>query len=136
MAWFGLDKWLLGQDLNAEQARGNQYDQQLQQLNQQALDSGLYSQSVFDQAQANAEAGATGNFTDQVNADFISGAQDGLSGALQAPGKAVGFLGGSLGTALGGILKNIPWWVYLGAAAWLFVWLGGLELLRGRLKRL
>lgn len=63
------------------------------------------------------------------------GAAEGLQNVLDAPGQAVGLVGQGAGTLLGGVLKNIPWWVYVGAAAALFVWMGGLSLLRGRLVR-
>jgi len=36
---------------------------------------------------------------------------------------------------LWGILKKIPWWVYLAGLFAIFVWMGGLVLLRGRLAR-
>jgi hypothetical protein len=29
------------------------------------------------------------------------------------------------------VLKNIPWWIYLGGVLALFVWMGGVELLSG-----
>ena len=63
------------------------------------------------------------------------GAAEGFNNVLNAPGRAVGAIGDTLGQTLGGILKNIPWWAYLGAAAALFFWMGGLALLRGRLAR-
>jgi hypothetical protein len=71
-----------------------------------------------------------------AEAGFVEGAAAGLQNVLKAPGQVIGFAGDSASTLLGGILKNIPWWVYLGGAAALFVWMGGLELLRGRLGRL
>ena len=66
---------------------------------------------------------------------LAEGAQEGFQNVLKAPGKVVGFAGDSAGTLLGGILKNIPWWVYLGAVGVLFFYMGGAVLLRGSLKR-
>lgn len=63
------------------------------------------------------------------------GAAEGWQNVLNAPGQAVGAVGGSLSTVLGGVLKNIPWWLWLVAAGALFVWMGGLSLLRGRLAK-
>lgn len=63
------------------------------------------------------------------------GAAEGLQNVLDAPGRAVGAVGGAAGSLLAGVLKNIPWWVYAGAVVALFIWMGGLNLLRGRLAR-
>ena len=68
-------------------------------------------------------------------AGFAEGAKEGFNNVLNAPGKAVGAVGDSLSQLVGGVLKNIPWWVYLVAAAALFVWLGGLTIIRGSLAR-
>lgn len=68
-------------------------------------------------------------------AGFIEGAKQGLNNVLDAPGNLVGGVGSGLSQVLGGVLKNIPWWVYLVAAGALFVWMGGLALIRGRLAR-
>ena len=83
-------------------------------------------------AAGNASTG-TDNVAGAINAEAAAGLQEGLNNVLTAPGKAVGAIGGGLTTALWGILKNIPWWVYLAAGVALFVWMGGLALLRGRL---
>lgn len=80
----------------------------------------------------------TGPLEDQnaaAAAGFVEGAQEGLNNVLQAPGKVVGAVGSGAGTLLWGVLKNIPWWVWLGGLGALFVWLGGLELIRGSLAK-
>ena len=66
---------------------------------------------------------------------FKEGAAEGLNNVLNAPGKVVGAVGSSLSQAVWGVLKNIPWWVWLVGLGALFVWMGGLSLLRGRLAR-
>jgi len=66
---------------------------------------------------------------------FEEGLNEGFQNVLAAPGKVVGAIGDSSGTLLGGILKNIPWWAWLLAAGALFVWMGGLSLLKGRFAR-
>lgn len=58
-------------------------------------------------------------------AGFQEGAAAGLQNVLNAPGQVVGAAGNASGTLLGGILKNIPWWVWLGAAVYFYVTLGG-----------
>jgi hypothetical protein len=60
---------------------------------------------------------------------------EGVNNVLSAPGQVVGAVGSGASTLLWGIVKAIPWWVYLAAAGALFVWMGGLELLRGRFKK-
>jgi len=137
----GLWNWITtqatGVDPAAEQARSNAADAANAKLNQQLLDQGTWTQTQYDQANADMAAGNASTGTDNVagaiNAEAAAGLQEGLNNVLTAPGKAVGAIGGGLTTALWGILKNIPWWVYLAAGVALFVWMGGLALLRGRL---
>lgn len=73
---------------------------------------------------------------DQAAADgFVEGAKEGLQNVLDAPGKVVGAVGDASSSMLWGIVKNIPWWVWVGGAVALFVWLGGLMLIRGKLAK-
>ncbi|HEV2210087.1 MAG TPA: hypothetical protein VG167_15005 [Verrucomicrobiae bacterium] len=139
MAWLGLDRLLLGTDLTAEQARSNQLDQQSAAVDQQLVDQGYWTQSqadqaATDQAQADAAAG-TDNVVGAVDTAFQQGAVQGLQNVLALPGQAVGAVGSGASSVLGGILKNIPWWVYVGFVGFIFLWMGGLELLRGSLAR-
>lgn len=90
------------------------------------------------QDQADYYAGNTGGLENQNAAaaqGFGEGLADGWNNVLNAPGKAVGFLGDTLGQALGGIFKNLPWWAYALAAGALFFYLGGGIFLKGSLKR-
>jgi hypothetical protein len=139
MAWFGLDKLFLGTDLTAEQARSDALDAKITAANQQLESAGYVQPGYTDLASQDITAGnvSTGdaNVVASVDSEFKAGAQEGLQNVLTAPGKAVGLLGSGANTILGGILKNIPWWVYAGLVAGLFVWMGGLELLKGRLAR-
>jgi len=66
---------------------------------------------------------------------FVAGLGEGWNNVLNAPGKATGFIGDTLSQTLGGILKNIPWWVYVAGLGALFVYMGGLALLRGRFAK-
>jgi hypothetical protein len=139
MAWLGLDKLFLGVDLSAEQDRSKNLDQQISQKNQQLADAGFLTQAQADAANADiAQTSANTGMNDvvgSVDTEFAAGIQEGLNNVLNAPGKVVGAVGNASSTLLGGILKAIPWWVYLGLAVALFVWMGGLELLRGKLGR-
>jgi len=74
------------------------------------------------------EAGAAEGFTE--------GLAEGWQNVLTAPGRAVGAVGGSAGTVLWGILKNIPWWAYLIGVIAAFFYLGGsLAMLRRLVRR-
>lgn len=139
MAWLGLDKVFLGVDLSQQQQQSDTLDNQIQAANQKLEDAGYVKQGYTQLAAQDIAAGnvSTGdnNVVASVDSEFAAGAQQGLQNVLNAPGKAVGALGGGASTLLWGILKNIPWWVYLVAVGALFVWMGGLSLLRGRLAR-
>jgi hypothetical protein len=72
---------------------------------------------------------------DAAAAGLAEGAQEGLNNVLDAPGKIVGIAGKGLTQVLGGVLMGIPVWLYLVAGIALFVWMGGMSLLRGRLSK-
>ena len=137
--WTSFMSVVTGTDLAAEQAKSDAADAQLSQVNQQALDAGLVTQAVYDQSQADIAAGnaSTGdnNVIGAVDAEAQAGLADGLNNVLTAPGKLVGAVGSGASTLLWGIIKSIPWWVYLAGAAALFVWMGGLEMIEGRLGK-
>ena len=139
MSWLGLDKLFLGVDLSQQQALSNSLDQQITADNQKLEDAGAVPQGYTALASQDIAAGdvTTGdnNVVASVDSEAAAGAAQGLNNVLTAPGKVVGAIGGGASTLLGGILKNIPWWIYLAAAGLLFVWMGGLELLKGRLAR-
>ena len=124
-----------GVDLAAEQARGDQLDAKLQAINATDYQRGLWDATQYAQVQNNEQTGATGDVAAQVGSEFQAGLQDGLNNELSLPGKVVGAVSGGAGQLLWGILKNIPWWLWLGAAGALFVWMGGLALLWGRLAK-
>ena len=63
------------------------------------------------------------------------GAREGLNNILDFPGKATDAVGNSLTQVLWGIIKGIPWWAWFVGLGALFVWMGGLTLLRGRLAK-
>ncbi|SRR6266404_1725800 len=139
MAWLGLDKLFLGTDLSAEQQRSNELDAKIQAANQKLEDAGYvtpgYTQLASqDIAAGNVSTGAD-NVVASVNSEFVAGAEQGLQNVLTAPGKVVGLVGSGSSTLLWGIVKNIPWWAWIVAVGALFVWMGGLSLLRGRLAR-
>lgn len=139
MAWLGLDKLLLGTDLTAQQQQSYALDAKITAANQQLENAGYVPAGYTDAASQDIAAGnvSTGdaNVVASVNSEFVAGAQQGLQNVLTLPGKVVDTTGKGLTTVLWGILKGIPWWVWAAGAAAIFVWMGGLELLRGRLAR-
>lgn len=68
-------------------------------------------------------------------AGAAEGAAEGLSNVLNFPGKVVDTAGKGLSQIVGGILKGVPWWLWLVAAGALFFYMGGAALLRGRLAK-
>jgi len=126
-----------GTDLAAEQARSYAVDEATAALNQRYLEQGLWTQdqyqlAVISQAAGNASTG-TNDVTGSVTDEAIAGLQQGYQNVLNAPGKVVSAVTGGAGTLLWGIVKAIPWWLWLSGAAALFVWMGGLEILKGSL---
>jgi hypothetical protein len=71
----------------------------------------------------------------EIQTGLKEGASQGLDNVLNFPGQVVDKVGQGLSQSLWGVLKNIPWWVYLGGLVALFIWMGGLSLLRGRLAK-
>jgi len=130
-----ISKYLWGVDLEAEQRRGQQLDADLAELNRRKLESGQYTQEEYQRAEANRLAGATGNVAGEVRSEFYAGAREGANNVLNFPGQVVGTVGQGAGQLLGGVLAAVPWWVWLGGLAALFVWMGGLTLLKGRLAQ-
>jgi hypothetical protein len=128
-----------GTDLAQQQAISDAADAGNAAIDQQLLEQGTWTQTQYDAAMADTAAGnaSTGDndVTGAVTAEGEAGLQEGLNNILTAPGKALGAVTGGAGTLLWGIIKNIPWWVYLLGAGAIFVWMGGLELLRGRLAK-
>lgn len=118
-----------GENLFAAQAKSDQLDQQLYDFNQKNLDEEEWAayQSHIQGSQADGNTYHM-DVGDQVNDAFVEGAKEGA--ANLASGIKKGF------NAAGGFVwKAIPWWVWLAAVFALFVWLGGLTLLKGRLAK-
>lgn len=128
-----------GVDPAAEQARSDAADAANTTINQQLVDQGTWTQAQADAANADIAIGnaSTGdnNVMGAIDAEAVVGLKEGLNNVLTAPGALVGGVGSGASTLLWGIVKNIPWWVWVAAAGALFVWMGGLSLLRGRLAR-
>lgn len=122
------DRIVYGVDLDAEQARGEQLDAQLEALNRQRLDSGRWTLEQWQTAENNRQAGATGDVRGQVREAAVEGALDGVRAIPSAINKGLKAPFQFLGVA-------IPWQVWLLGLGALFLYLGGGVYLRGILAR-
>lgn len=120
-----------------EQARGDSLDVQLAQLNQTEYGAGgrIYNRIEDERGTTAADlAYAT------VLADEASGATGNVLGQLQEAGREGANQGlkdfwSGIGNAIKGLLGIFPWWLWLAAGVGLFIYLGGLGLLKGKLAK-
>lgn len=119
--------WLTGTASQEEQQA------QLAAKQSQFVDALARRQAVGDMSQDEIQAAqqyVNSVQLDDVDAAAASGFREGLAtgweNVLQAPGKGLGFVGGSLGTAL----KAVPAWFWLILAVGVFLWFGGARVLR------
>lgn len=109
-----LLSWISGYDED-NAARAAEADMKLRELNRKEYGVDYVNRDDYVDT-ATAEK--------QISEDFRAGLKEGA-------GNVRGFVGG----AIGGIFSLIPWQVWLLGAVALFIWLGGLNLIRGRLAR-
>ena len=133
MSWFGLDKVLLGVDLSAEQERTNQTNAQIDLLNQSLVDKGIWTQEQADLATAerivsDVRSGVA-DVSGSVNTSFLEGLKSGEQNLTSG-------ISDSIARVIKDIWKAIPWQLWVVAAIALFLWMGGMSLLRGRLARI
>lgn len=115
-----------GIDLEAEQVRGEALDNQRYELNQET-----YTPEQWAIYQSHIQAPDSAYGTDvgsAVGDSFIEGAQDGLNNVK-------GGIKGTLNGVGSFVWGAIPWWVWPVAIVGLFIWLGGLTLLKGKLAK-
>ena len=108
---FGADKL---------QAEGDALDARLAELNKTIYLDKYNRPDLYEQAQANAARGATGNVAQQIDAAFKEGLQDGAN-------NVTGFFGGAfdiVGKGVGAILKGVPWWIWAAAILYLLITTG------------
>ena len=118
-----------GVDLDAEQQKSQALDAQLKDQNQQLVERGLWTQDQADTANANIDTASDQGGMNDTNGAVATaageGLKEGLNNVLAAPGKIVGGVTGGAGQILWGILKGVPWWLWLLAIGGLFFYLGG-----------
>lgn len=123
-----LQKWLYGIDVEAEQERSDELDARLADLNRAAYDAGKYTPQSYYEREQNREAGRL-NAEKEVNQAFVEGLKEGAASIPTG-------INSALSTATRGIFSAIPLSVWLVAGLALFVWAGGLGMLKGRLAKL
>lgn len=124
------------EDQASQDARLAQMKQNLDQARVRALNDGVITEQQSQNLQDYAANTNNDSEAQAAGQGFVEGAKEGLNNVLDAPGKLVGGVGSGASQVLGGILKNIPWWVYVGAVVAAFFYLGGLAILKGRLAKL
>ena len=122
-----FSKLLLGVDLDEEQRRGEAADAALAALNREKYQSGEWTQSQFETAERNRLAGATGDVSDEVTTVF----KDELK---RGPQNVSAGINATLSGIVRTVVQAVPLSVWLIAAVALFVYVGGLEFVRRKLK--
>jgi len=132
----GLENWfwkeVTGVDLDAEQAKGDALDAQIKADDQANLQSGKWTQDQYDQAVADANSGATGDVTAQVDKAAVDGAKEGLQNLVNTVGDAAQ---GVTNWSFKSLFKIVPWQVWVAVPIILFFYLGGGVILKRYLEK-
>lgn len=135
-----FQKWLLGVDLDAEQAASDTADAKIRALNQSAVDRGVWTPDQRNAADSRLESAPV---TDQVAQDFQTGWNEGAANVAKATEKVISGVAGTaadvVSAPLLGVLRGLPWWLWiaggLAAAAYFGLLPGLLAGVRGALKK-
>ena len=123
-----LSDWIARTFYGADdlQAESDRLDERLRQENE--ADRALYGEEWFATAEANRAASRVDAVAD-IGGEFTAEA---LAENLDESGQLVaGKIKGGLNSVGGFVWSALPWWVWLGAAVALFVYLGGGVWIRG-----
>lgn len=124
MSW--LPDWLTGYDA-ANAARAAAADNELRAMNQAKIDSGYYSPAqaaLINQDYATQESFDPATQRQEIDTAFVQGLADSRD-------QVKGFFNG----AVWQLLKSVPLVVWIGLAVAVFVWMGGLSLLKGKFAK-
>jgi len=123
-----LPSWLLGGvNLDEEQAKQDAIDSQLGALNKKNLDSGVYDDATYAEAEAHRLAGKL-DVNQEVADVFNKSINDSVSGAA-------GAVKGVIKTPFDFLFQALPWEIWVIAAGVAFFYLGGFTYLRGILAK-
>jgi hypothetical protein len=133
--WSSFVGLISGTDsLDELQTKGDALDQTIAAENLADYRSGKYDENKYNQASADLQKALTGNVSQQVDDAFIQGAKEGLQNDATFFSKLSSAVNSLLKGAIKDALGAIPWQLWLIAAVVLFVYLGGLGILRRQIK--
>ncbi len=133
-----VESWVTGYNAADLQAQSTALDNQLAAMNQQALATGTIDDATYNTTVQHlaTQIAATQAIPADINAAWVDGALAGYQSDLTVlnsipkyAGKVTGDVLGAIltgtGSGIGSILGKLPWWIYVGGALALFVYLGG-----------
>jgi len=143
-SWYNPATWQIvtGYDAAEQQAKSRELDAQLAALNEEKRLTGTISESTYNQTVAHLaeQVALTESIDEDMDAATIEGLVQGYQNELAVlesipkyAGKITGDVlgavtsgvGGGLGAIGRGFFGNLPWWVWVGGAAALFLYFGG-----------
>lgn len=128
--WNSLRTAVLGVDLEAEQARGDQLDQKISVYQREQRDSNAWNEQQYQQAVAHQMEGTTGNVVGQVKESFDQGWTAGLDNISTGIKSTLNRI---IGDPLSAVLGGLPWWLWAAGVIALFTYFGGFAWLKAKL---
>ena len=115
--------------------KGAQLDAQLAAVNAQNAANGVYTPEAYQQVLTDQQSAKFGDEQATMEQEAIAGANDGLDRVTALPGQVSNGIFDIFGKTLGGMLKSVPWWVWLLGIVAVFFYLGGAVILRSLIKK-
>ncbi|MGZ4960982.1 MAG: hypothetical protein ACXWIU_08960 [Limisphaerales bacterium] len=127
-----------GIDTAVEQERQTQLDAAITASNQNLVDKGIWTPEQQAAAQQNLTASDTPDIQGAIDAAYVQGAKEGLQNDINLAKKAGSAISDAANKTLWTVLKDvfgaIPWPIWIIGAVVLFVYLGGLGIVRRQIK--
>lgn len=112
----GLGERIAGWWVKDDVEEGKRLDDQLAQLNRDALARGVYTEDQYASAEARRQAGAADTYAGGVVEAFQEGWEDGrenvTTAVRDATAGALGVVGDVASAPFRGLLAGIPWWAW------------------------
>lgn len=139
----GLSDAIAGWWVKDDVAEGKRLDDELAALNRGSLERGVWDEKTYQGAEARRQENAGETYPVQVVGAFEEGWQDGeqtISNAVQATVETITGTAQSIVTSpIRGLIRGIPWWLWLGGGIALLAYSGLLpgviSAARGALKK-
>jgi hypothetical protein len=130
--WISKTFW--GVDLDEEQRRSDAADAAKDVQDRYLLDTGVWAQSQYDEAQRN-KLSDTSAYGQNVKADVNSAfAQGWKEGAQNVSSTISGAFNRIIADPLRAVVFGLPWWLWLAALLFVFGYFGGFRWLKTKLK--